>query len=234
MQALYLLGLDPIAETLADGHSYGFRLERSCADAIGQCHLVTWQATRSKMDLEGDIKSCFDRISHDWLLAHIPMDKGILRAWLKAGFLEKASCSPPRKEHLKAGLSPRSWRTEPWMDCNDCWRNTSPATAARKGKVHLVRYADDFIITGTSEGSPASRSQASRGTILAVSGVSNSPTRRPGSRISKTASISWAKRSGVIACGKSLIKPSQRERQDVPGQDPGNHRRLQAVGRRGN
>jgi RNA-directed DNA polymerase len=32
MQALYLLGLDPIAETLADGHSYGFRLERCCAD----------------------------------------------------------------------------------------------------------------------------------------------------------------------------------------------------------
>ena len=36
MQALYLLGLDPIAETLADGHSYGFRLERNCADALEQ------------------------------------------------------------------------------------------------------------------------------------------------------------------------------------------------------
>jgi RNA-directed DNA polymerase len=34
MQALYLHGLDPIAETLADSHSYGFRLERSCADAL--------------------------------------------------------------------------------------------------------------------------------------------------------------------------------------------------------
>src|SRR5213078_3467975 len=37
MQALYLLGLDPIEETLADGHSYGFRLERCCADALEQC-----------------------------------------------------------------------------------------------------------------------------------------------------------------------------------------------------
>src|ERR1044072_5729510 len=40
MQALYLLGLDPIAESLADSHSYGFRLERCCADALDQCHKV--------------------------------------------------------------------------------------------------------------------------------------------------------------------------------------------------
>src|SRR5262245_14095648 len=39
-QALYLLGLDPIAESLADGHSYGFRLERNCADALDQCHKI--------------------------------------------------------------------------------------------------------------------------------------------------------------------------------------------------
>src|SRR5207237_1835130 len=40
MQALYLLGLDPIAESLADGHSYGFRLERNCADALDECHKI--------------------------------------------------------------------------------------------------------------------------------------------------------------------------------------------------
>src|SRR5881275_1619593 len=40
MQALYLLGLDPIAETQADSHSYGFRLERCCADALDQCHKI--------------------------------------------------------------------------------------------------------------------------------------------------------------------------------------------------
>ena len=40
MQALHLLGLDPIAESQADGHSYGFRLERRCADALEQTHLL--------------------------------------------------------------------------------------------------------------------------------------------------------------------------------------------------
>ena len=40
MQALYLQALDPIAETMADPNSYGFRKERSTADAIEQCHIV--------------------------------------------------------------------------------------------------------------------------------------------------------------------------------------------------
>src|SRR6202051_5076208 len=39
MQALHLLALDPVAETTADNNSYGFRQQRSCADAIGQCYL---------------------------------------------------------------------------------------------------------------------------------------------------------------------------------------------------
>src|SRR5436190_5966090 len=37
MQALYLLALDPIAETTADPTSYGLRKERATADAIEQC-----------------------------------------------------------------------------------------------------------------------------------------------------------------------------------------------------
>ena len=89
MQALYLLGLDPIAETLADGHSYGFRLERCCADALDECHKILRGPPGPSWILEGDIKACFDQISHLWLIEHIPMDKDVLRKWLKAGFLEK-------------------------------------------------------------------------------------------------------------------------------------------------
>lgn len=83
MQALYLLGLDPIAETLADGHSYGFRLERCCADALDECHKVLrgpHGANTYGPDWiwEGDIRACFDRIDHGWLMDHIPMDREIL------------------------------------------------------------------------------------------------------------------------------------------------------------
>jgi RNA-directed DNA polymerase len=60
MQALYLLALDPIAETVADPNTYGFRRERRCADAIEQCfnNLAATQAP--EWILEGDIRSCFD------------------------------------------------------------------------------------------------------------------------------------------------------------------------------
>src|SRR6266849_4431830 len=94
MQALYLHALDPIAETLADPNSYGFRKERSCADAMAQCATVLSNGTRPQWILEGDIKSCFDRISHNWLLSHIPMEKTILSTWLKAGYMDKSVLHP--------------------------------------------------------------------------------------------------------------------------------------------
>jgi RNA-directed DNA polymerase len=94
MQTLYLQALDPIAECQADPNSYGFRPERSTADAIEQCHKILSTKGGAEWILEGDIKSCFDEISHSWLEAHIPMDKEILRKWLKAGFIEKDIFEP--------------------------------------------------------------------------------------------------------------------------------------------
>ena len=63
MKSLYLLGLEPIAETKADKHSYGFRPERSTADAIEQCFNLLCRHTSAQWVLEGDIKSCFDQAS---------------------------------------------------------------------------------------------------------------------------------------------------------------------------
>ncbi len=81
MQALYLLALDPVA----DKSSFGFRKGRSTADAIERCFSVLSWKRSARWILEGDIKGCFDNISHDWLLANIPIDRMILRRWLKAG-----------------------------------------------------------------------------------------------------------------------------------------------------
>ncbi len=111
MQALYLLALDPIAETTGDPNSYGFRPERSTADAIEQCFNTLSKPHSPEWVLEGDIKSCFDRISHDWLLAHIPMDKAMLKEWLKAGFMEKQSSIPRKQAHHKVVSAPRCWPT---------------------------------------------------------------------------------------------------------------------------
>lgn len=89
MQALYKMALEPIAETTADPNSYGFRPCRSCQDAIRMIGLLAARpSTRPEWFLEGDIKSCFDKISHEWIQANIPMEKPILRQWLKCGYLE--------------------------------------------------------------------------------------------------------------------------------------------------
>jgi RNA-directed DNA polymerase len=155
-QALHLLALDPVVETTADKNSYGFRQQRSCADAIGQC-FTTLSKTNPQWVLEGDIKSCFDRISHDWLLAHVPMDRVILQKWLKAGYMEKhvlhettdgtpqggiispalANCALDGLERLLTDKFPAWSRLKSLGDNRAC--------------VNLIRYADDFVITGRSK-----------------------------------------------------------------------------------
>ena len=57
MQALYLLALDPIAEMTADPNSYGFRKERSTADAMMQCYIILARKGSAQWVLEGDITS---------------------------------------------------------------------------------------------------------------------------------------------------------------------------------
>ena len=104
MQALYLLALQPVAEVLADPHSYGFRPERCTADAIVYCHTLFSQKRGAQWALEGDIKSCFDKISHAWLLTHIPMEKEILRKWLKAGYMEKTVLHATEEGTPQGGL----------------------------------------------------------------------------------------------------------------------------------
>jgi len=83
MQALYLLAFEPVSETCADRNSYGFRPLRSTADAIEQLFVNLSRKSSAEWVLEGDIKGCFDNISHDWLTANVPMDKAVLRKWLK-------------------------------------------------------------------------------------------------------------------------------------------------------
>ncbi len=104
MQALHLLALDPVAETTGDSHSYGFRRGRSTADAIEQVRNSLGRRHSPQWALEGDIKGCFDNISHEWLLARVPMDKGVLRKWLKAGYFEGTTLFPTESGTPQGGI----------------------------------------------------------------------------------------------------------------------------------
>jgi RNA-directed DNA polymerase len=149
MQALYLLALDPIAETTADPNSYGFRKDRSTADAIEQCFKLFCQEDRSEWILEGDIKSCYDRISHEWLLTHIPMEKSILKKWLKAGFIEKHIHYPTEEGTPQGGIISPVLANMTLDGLERELRKQFPKK--QKALVNFVRYADDFIITGKTK-----------------------------------------------------------------------------------
>jgi RNA-directed DNA polymerase len=156
MQALHLLALDPVAETTADLHSYGFRPERSTADAIQQCFNVLSADRCAEWVLEGDIKGCFDHISHDWMLRQVRMDRQVLRQWLKSGYVEN------RILHPTAAGTPQGGIISPTL-ANLTLDGLARLLSQRLGetrtvdgrrlslKVNLVRYADDFIITGVSK-----------------------------------------------------------------------------------
>lgn len=147
MQALYLLALNPVAELRADPNSYGFRPYRSTADALGQCFIDLAKKHSPRFIFEGDIEACFDRISHDWLLANVPMDKAILRKWLAAGYLEDSVFHPTEQGTPQGGIiSPVLANL-----ALDGLERVARSSARNKPCINVVRYADDFIITARSE-----------------------------------------------------------------------------------
>lgn len=157
MQALYLQALDPIAETTGDRDSYGFRKERSTADAIEACFIFLGKGKSPQWVLEGNIKACFDRIDHDWLLANVPLDTTILRAWLKAGFMEQGLLHPTGEGTPQGGIISPVLANLALDGLEQRLLQNFPRKGRGRGAtyvndmVNLVRYADDFIITGATK-----------------------------------------------------------------------------------
>ncbi|WP_323837963.1 group II intron reverse transcriptase/maturase [Photorhabdus africana] len=145
MQALFLLALEPISETSGDVNSYGFRPHRSTQDAMMQCCNALARSHSPQWILEGDIKGCFDNISHEWLLKNVPLERNILKQWLKAGFVELRKLFP-----TEAG-TPQGGIISPVLAnlALDGMEGMLKAHFPRRRKVNFVRYADDFIVTAT-------------------------------------------------------------------------------------
>ena len=145
MQTLYSFALEPYAEITGDRHSYGFRRNRCAKDAIWRCLDVLESTQRPKWILEADIEACFDNINHEWLLENVPMDKRILREFLKAGYMENGHLLPVEKGTPQGGaISP--------MLCNIALDGLEQLLIDHLGKdIHFIRYADDIIAIGTDE-----------------------------------------------------------------------------------
>ncbi len=150
-QALLLLALEPVAETTADPNSYGFRPERSTADAGEQCFNSLVRKASAEWVLEADIKSCFDQISHDWMVANLPTDKAILKKWLKAGYIYQNELFTTDAGTPQGGIVSPVAANMTLDGLEAMLAEKFPRARARGLKMNMVRYADDFIITGHSK-----------------------------------------------------------------------------------
>jgi RNA-directed DNA polymerase len=168
VQASLKLVLEPIFEADFKPCSYGFRPRRRAQDAIEEIFFYTTHSY--EWILEGDIKSCFDEISHVGLMHRLRArvgDKRVLalvKAFLKAGILGEDQLPRDTVTGTPQGgiLSPLlanvalSVLDEHFMGR---WEAAGTAHKRRQRRLkglanyRIVRYADDFVVmvSGTQE-----------------------------------------------------------------------------------
>lgn len=161
VQAVYLEAIDPLVEHNACKNSFGFRKFRSAQDAVLALRGKLIHPKASEWILNADIKKCFDQINHDFLLRSVPVyrkvDRNVIKKMLKAKIIDMRAVTIPEMGTHKVVFYPP-------LLCNVALNGLEKMVKmkaiefckpilVRRGnpKVHVVRYADDFIIIGPSK-----------------------------------------------------------------------------------
>lgn len=220
MQALYLLALEPLAETNADVISFGFRKCRSAHDAQRHIHNLLAKKTSPQWIVEGDIKSCFDKISHDWMLENIPTEKDVLKKFLKAGYLFERKLFPTTEGSAQGGIISPTIANMVLDGMEDAiaqkfWpskKGRNEVKDTHRNGVNIIRYADDFIITAYSETTANEIIKVIEG-FLSIRGLVLSPTKTKITTIHQGFDfLGWHFRK---YSGKLIVKPSLKSTQKL-------------------
>jgi RNA-directed DNA polymerase len=216
MQALMALALDPIIESTSDKRSFGFRKGRSCQDACEQLFMSLSQKISAQWVVEGDIKACFDEIAHDWLVRHIPMDKRILKQFLKAGYVYEHQLFPTDCGTPQGGIISPLLANAALNGLEELLRKETVRMRYREKvypKINLVRYADDFVITAKSKEITERVTELAR-QFMAERGLRLSEEKTVITHISEGIDfLGWNFRK--YRNGKLLTKPSKKSQQKV-------------------
>lgn len=191
-QTLYRFALEPIAEVVSDEHSYGFRQGRNVKDAIRHLEKYISKQPECEWILKADIESCFDNISHEWLLKNVPVFTPLLQKFLKAGFI-KQNVWYPTDKGVPQGGSVSSVLCNLTLDglekiCTDIIPSG------------VIRYADDFIIISDD------RQTLVQEVIPAVENFLN----ERGLRLSKNKTSLVNIRDGITFLGWKIFKKNEK------------------------
>jgi RNA-directed DNA polymerase len=138
--------LEPIFERDFAEHSYGFRPNRGCKDALRRVDDLLHQGYSWVVD--ADLKSYFDTIPQGRLLAQVASKVSdgrvldLVQAFLKQGILEQAKYWMPEKGTPQGGV------ISPLL--SNIYLDPLDHLMAAKG-IEMVRYADDFVLLCRSE-----------------------------------------------------------------------------------
>ena len=90
-QEIIRMAIEPQAEVNFESISYGFRPQRGCHDALSRI-MMDIRSNRWNWVFEGDFKSCFDTLSHDFILNEIKTfpASDLIDKFLKAGYVDSS------------------------------------------------------------------------------------------------------------------------------------------------
>lgn len=144
MQQLFAFTLQPIAEEKADKQSYGFRPNRSTKDAIAKLNSAQNNyGKEAAYILDADIEKFFDNISHEWQMEHIPINKSMLKKWLKAGHILQNQLKLDDKGVPQGGvISPMIAN----MTLDGMEEAVRKSISTFRAGASQIRYADDFVV----------------------------------------------------------------------------------------
>ena len=155
LQRAVVMLLEPIYEQDFDAGSYGFRPGRSAHDALEDLWKRTMDS-RGGWILEVDIRKFFDTLDHAHLREFLQFRvrdgvlKRLIGKWLKAGVLEAGSVSYPDAGSPQGGVISPLLANVFLHYVLDMWFRQEVQPRLR-GRAHLIRYADDFVILFTHE-----------------------------------------------------------------------------------
>ena len=156
-QEILRIAIEPIAEYHFHHNSFGFRPKRSCHDAIGLIFRKLANKHRPRYIVEGDIKGCFDNISHDHIVDtlkswHVPsFATRLINNFLKAKVFHNGEVFDNETGTPQGGIiSPLLANVALTSLDNHIDENHSRGYGISK-VIPLIRYADDFVIVCKSK-----------------------------------------------------------------------------------